>query len=103
MKIRNFEVLHEVSSSLHQSQFLTLMIDKTTDVSNYSLRVTHEMEMCEEFLVAYQVPSIDFSTLTKVSKDALCRHNIPLSKLWDWCYTGASAICMLGASSHKIP
>ena len=50
--------------------------------------------MFEEFLgVCYMyVPSIDFSTLTKVAKDVLLRYNISLSKLRHQCYSGTSAV-----------
>ena len=74
------EVLHEISDSLHHSPFLTLMMDKTTNISNCEqaavvLRcVSDEMEVCEEFIGLNQMPSIDATTLTKVAKDVLCRH-----------------------------
>ena len=103
LKIMASEVLQEVSSSLHRSPFLTVMIDETTDVSNCEQativlrQVTEEMEVFEEFLGAYQVPSIDSSTLTKVVKDVLCRYNLSLGKLRGQCYDGASA--MQGARS----
>ena len=45
----------------------------------------------------YQVPSIDSKTLAEVAKDALCRCNLPLSKLRGQCHDGASAMC--GAKS----
>ena len=35
IKIMVCEVLQEVSSSLHKSPFLTVMVDETTDVSNH--------------------------------------------------------------------
>ena len=98
MKIMPSEVLQEVSSSLHKSVFLTVMIDETTDVYNREQatillrRVTDKMEVFEEFLGVYQVPSIDFSTLTKVVKDVLCRYNLSLGKLRGQCYDGASAM-----------
>jgi len=40
----------------------------------------------------YQVPSIDAATLTETTKDALCRMNLPLSKLRGQCYDGASSM-----------
>ena len=85
------EVLQEVSSNLRMYPFLTVMVDETTDVSNceqttiVSRRVTDEMEVFEEFFGVYQVSSIDFSTLTKVVKDVLCRYNLSLGKLKGQC------------------
>ena len=55
-------------------------------------RVTDEMEVFQEFIGLYQVPSIDATTLTKVAKDVLCRHNLSLGKLRGQCYDGASAM-----------
>ena len=40
----------------------------------------------------YQVPSIDAATLTEATLDALCRMNLPLSKLHGQCYNGASSM-----------
>lgn len=55
------------------------------------------MEVLEEQIGLYQVPSIDSKTLAEVAKDALCRCNLPLCKLRGQCYDGASA--MRGAKS----
>lgn len=82
------------------------MMDETTDISNREqvpivLRhVTDKMEVLEELIGMYQVPGIVFETLTRVAKDALCRCNLPLSKLSGQCYDGASAI--RGAKSGVI-
>ena len=103
IKIMASEDLQEVSSNLHKSPFLTVMNDETTDVSKCEQativlrQVTDEMEMFEEFLGIYQVPSIDSSTLSKVVKDVLCRHNLSLGKLRGQCYDEASG--MQGARS----
>ena len=51
----------------------------------------------KNFFGVYQVPSIDAETLTAAAKDALCRMNLPLSKVRGQCYDGASA--MSGAKS----
>lgn len=73
---------------------ITLMMDETTDVSNKEqsvmvLRwVSEDFEVNEEFLGVYNVPTIDAATLTGATKDALCRMNLPLSKLKGQCYDG---------------
>lgn len=92
-----------LSAYIHQSPFITLMMDETTDVSNKEQSVivlrwiSEDFEVNEEFLGLYNVPSIDAATLTIAAKDALCRMNLPLSKLRGQCYDGASA--MSGAKS----
>ena len=91
-------VLQNISAKLQQSHYLTLMLDETTDVSNCEQtvvvlrRVTDDLQVFEEFLGLYHVPSIDSDTLTKVAKDVLCRLNLPISKLRGQCYDGASAM-----------
>lgn len=87
-----------ISASLQQSQYLTIMLDETTDISNHEqavivLRtVTDDLQVHEEFLGMYHVPSIDSKTLTEVAKDVLCCFNLPISKLRGQCYDAASAM-----------
>ena len=50
------------------------------------------MQVFEEFLGLYHVPSIDSDTLTKVAKDVPCCFNLPISKLRGQCYDDASAM-----------
>ena len=103
LKIMATEVLLNISTSLQDSPFICLMMDETIDVPNHEqtkivLRhVSDKMEVLEELIGIYQVPSIDSETLTKVAKDALCRCNLLLSKLRGQYYDGASA--MRGAKS----
>ena len=103
LRIMAVNVLREVAVCLQQSPFITLMMDETTGISNKEqsviiLRwVSEDFEVNEEFLGVYNVPTIDAATLTMAAKDALCRMNIPLSKLRGQCYDGASA--MSGAKS----
>ena len=64
-----------------------MMVDETTNVSNKEQMtvvvrsITDRFEVHKEFLGMYQVFSIDAATLTETTKDALCRMNLPLSKL----------------------
>lgn len=103
LKTMATHILRDVSSSLHESSFLALMLDETTDIANNEQttivlrRVTESFDVHEEFIGLYKVPSIDAATLTSVAKDALCRLNVPLSKLRGQCYDGASS--MRGARS----
>ena len=89
-------VLRNVAACLQQSPFLLLMMDETTDFSNNEQTtiivrwVSEHLEVHEEFLAVYHVPSIDAVTLTRVAKDALVRMNLSMSKLRGQCYDGAS-------------
>ena len=81
------DILGNISSRLHQSQFATLMIDETTDVSNVSqavvvLRyVTDAFDVYEDLIGLYKVPSTDAATLVATAKDALKDVDLPISKL----------------------
>ena len=103
IKVMAMHVLKNVATSLQQSPFLTLMMDVTTDISYNEqttiviLYVSEHLEVHEEFLGLYHVPSIDAATLTAVAKDALVRMNLSMSKLRGQCYDGAST--MRGARS----
>ena len=73
-------------------------MDETTDVSNHEqativlCHVIDNMEVSEELIGMYQFPSIDSKTLADLAKDALCRCNLPLSKLRGQHYDGANAM-----------
>ena len=92
------DVLTGISSHLHQSPFVTLMLDETTDVSNTSqavvvLRyVTDLFDVHEEFIGMYQVPSTNAETLVATAKYALGNVNLPIAKLRGQCYDGAAAM-----------
>ena len=49
-----------------------------------------ELQIHEEFIGLYEVPSIESSMLVNVVKDTLLRFNLPLSKVRGQCYNGAS-------------
>ena len=91
-------VMQNISANLQQSPYLTITLDETTDISNHEQavivlrRVTDDLQVFEEFLGLYYVPSIDSDILTKVAKDVLCRFNLPISKFRRRCYNGASAM-----------
>ena len=98
LKVMAMQVSRDVATCLQQSPFFAVMVDETTDVSNREqmtvvVRSTTDcFEVHEDFLGMYQVPSIDASTLTEATVDALCRMNLPLSKLRGQCYDGASSM-----------
>lgn len=98
MKVMAMQVLRDISASLQQSRFLSVMVDETTDVSNTEQMtvvvrsVSDCFEVSEDFLGMYQVPSITAATLTEATEDALCRMNLPLTKLRGQCYDGAGSM-----------
>ena len=92
------DVLTDISFHLHQSPFVTLLLDETTDVSNTSqavvvLRyVTDTFDVHEEFIGMYQVPSTNAETLVATAKLALKDVNLRITKLRGQCYDGAAAM-----------
>ena len=54
--------------------------------------MTDEFAVHEEFLGMYEMPNITSCALVGVMKDALCRMNIPISKVRGQCYDGASTM-----------
>ena len=72
LKLMAHRVLHNVADHLQKSPFLSIMIDKTTDVSNQEQvtivmrRVDEDLEVYEEFLGLYQVASIGADSLAAV-------------------------------------
>ena len=103
LKIMAKHVLRQISNCIQRSPFIAIMIDETTDISNHEQTtvvirwISESLDVHEDFLGLYQVPSIDSNTLTSVVKDSLCRINVQPSKLRGQCYDGASA--MRGARS----
>ena len=94
----SLNVLHTVVSALHSAQFVSIMVDETTDASNNEqvvicLRwVDSGLEAHEEFAGLYQVPNTKASTIIMVVRDVLSRFNISFSYLRGQCYDGASSM-----------
>ena len=83
-------------------------MDETTDSANIEqvtlfLRwVSEELDVHEEFLGLYSVPSIDAATLTSVIQDVFTRLNISIRQLRGQYYDGASAMsgCRSGVAKR---
>ena len=91
-------ILRDLSKLLQGSQFLSVMIDETTDVTNQEQvtivmrRIDQCLEVHEEFLGLYSVPCIDAATLFSVIQDVMLRLNIPMNKLRGQCFDGCSTM-----------
>ena len=64
-------------------------------------RVNNNLDVHEEFIGLYNVPSISASRLTFVVKDALLRLNLSLAKACGQCYDGASNMNGVGNGVAK--
>ena len=97
IKHMGVHILREIASQLHTS-FLTIMMDETTDASNVEQAtlfirwVTDDLQVHEDFLGLYSVPSIDAAMLVSVVKDVFLRMNLSFDRVRGQCYDGASAM-----------
>ena len=73
----SLNVLRKVVSALHSAQFVSIMLDETTDGSNTKQVVIclhwvdSGLEAHEEFAGLYQVPNTEASTLFMVARDVM--------------------------------
>lgn len=82
--------------SVFESNFFSLMVDETTDVSNREqvvlvLRhVDTELNVHEDFIGLHMVPGIEANTITNVIKDTLLRMKLNIQNCRGQCYDGAA-------------
>ena len=97
LKIMALSVLRDISRSVHESTFYSIMCDECTDASNKEKLVicirwigNSDLEVHEDVIGLYAVADISAATIVKVIKDALVRMNLGLNKCRGQCYDGAS-------------
>ncbi len=89
--------MRKIATDIHASPFITIMADETANTSNveqvsiFIRYITDELEVHEDFLGLYSVPSINAAMLVSAIKDVFLRMNISFDKLRGQCYDGASA------------
>ena len=91
-------VLNSILSFIHESTYVSIMVDETTDISNKEQltlvmrRVDHKLDVYEEFLGMYQIDSTTAESITSTILDTLLRFQVPLTKLRGQCYDGCSVM-----------
>ena len=91
-------MIRNIATDIHNSPFLTVMDDETTDVSNREQftviirRVSEDLQVDEEFIGLYQNSTTDAATLAALIKDVFIRLNVNMKKLRGQCFDGASAM-----------
>ena len=81
---------------LHESPFLAVMVDETTDKSNkeqltFVIRwVNNDFIVSEDFLGLYSLSAIDAQSIMQAMKDVFLRFQIPFAKLRGQCYDGCN-------------
>ena len=103
LKLMYVSILQNISKTVMQSRFYTIMADEAIDVSNHEQLVIcirwgdHNLEPHEDMIGFYQVEDFKSETLFKSITDALNRMNIPLTDYRGQCYDVASN--MVGAKT----
>jgi len=98
LKIMGRSVLNSILSLIHESTYVSIMVDETTDISNKEQltlamrRIDHNLDVYEEFLGMYQIDSTTAESITSTILDALLRFKVPLTKLCGQCYDGCSTM-----------
>ncbi len=98
IKVMALSVLRKIAEKLHESPFLTVMIDETTDTTNQEQvtvvirRIDEHLEVSEEFIGLYTVTTIGAASLFSVIKDTFLRLNLSMNKLRGQCYDGCSTM-----------
>ena len=86
IKLMAVHIMRNIAEKLQDSQFITIMVDETTDVTNQEQvtlvmrRIDENFDVYEEFLGLYNVTSIDAATLFPVIKGVMLRFNFPFKK-----------------------
>ena len=108
LKTMALHILRQITKSLEQTPFITLMVDETTDISNkeqavFCLRwVDHEFEVHEEFIGLHAIDSTDASHIFAVIKTVLTQLHIPINKIRGQCYDGAAAMAGTRSGVAKL-
>ena len=82
-------VLMSILDNIQSSQFLSVMVDETTNREQLTLImrwVSNDFVVGEEFLGLYYLSSTDVQSIVDVMKDVFLRFQIPTSKFCCQCY-----------------
>ena len=98
IKLMGINISRDMAAQFQSSPFLTIMADETTDASNteqvtlFIRWVTDDLQVHEDFVGLYSVPSIAADMLVSVIKDVFMRMNLRFDKVRGQCYDGVSAM-----------
>ena len=98
LQVMSKNLMRKLLDSIRNTDFYTIMIDETTDISNkeqvvFCLRwVDENLDCNEDFLGLYFTELTNASTLTAIVKDVLLRANMALCKCRGQCYDGCSTM-----------
>ena len=98
LEVMSYMVLRKLLGDIHNSPYLMVMVDETTDVANkeqltFVIRwVDESLDVHEEFLGLYNLSSTTADSIVASIKDILLHFEIPAAKLRGQCYDGCSTM-----------
>ena len=101
-------MLRQITKSLEQTPFITLMVDETTGISNKEQAVfclhwvDHGFEVHEEFTGLHATDYTDVSHIFAVIKAVLTQLYIPMNKIRGQCCDGAAAMAGTRSGVAKL-
>lgn len=102
------QILRDIAASLHAAVFYTVMVDKTTDVTNKEQVVIvvqwvdDAFNAREDFIGLYVTGSTNAQALVAIIKNTLLRLNLNLGNCCGQCYNGASTMSGLRNGVAKL-
>ena len=91
-------MLRNIATDIHNSTFVTVISDETTDPSNREQftviirRVSEDLQVDKEFIGLYQTSTTDAATIVALIKDVFIRLNVSMKKLRGQCCDGGNAM-----------
>ena len=105
LQIMALTIVRQISASIANSDFFTILADECTDVANMEQFVVcirwvdETFKDHEDVIGMYNVGKIDAHTLTAAIQDVLLRMNLKMSQCRGQCYDGASN---MAGSKHGV-
>ena len=98
LKVMGLQVLLDIGTALHNAEFHSLMVDKTTDISIKEQAVLYfrwhsdDLIAHEDFVGLYGIENTEAQTHINMILDVLTLLNLSIKKLRGQCYDGAGSM-----------
>ena len=98
LKVMGLQVLRDIGETFHDAKVYSLMVDKTTDISNKEQAVlwfhwvSDDLIAHKEFVGLYGIENTEAQTLVNIILDVLTQLNLSIEKLSGQCSDGASSM-----------
>ncbi|XP_071522625.1 LOW QUALITY PROTEIN: uncharacterized protein Atac2 [Panulirus ornatus] len=98
LEVMGYRVLREVATCLHNTDFFSIVVDETDDLSSklqliVCIRwVDDDLNAHEEFIGLNKLEMIDAPSVTSMIKDVLLQMNLSMQNARGQCYDGCSSL-----------